>query len=111
MKKSEADYQNGLQNGWTVFWYKSGRKKSAQFWNKGRKTGDYKEWNNSGELGKEPLKLEGKYNDGEKNGTWKYYRSDGSVQYEYQLENGKMKRIRGWDEAGKLLQDTVVGKS
>jgi antitoxin component YwqK of YwqJK toxin-antitoxin module len=108
MKKSEADYKEGLQNGWTVFWYKSGRKRSAQLWSMGRKTGDYQEWNDGGELGKETLKLEGEYKDGKRHGVWKYYRPDGSMQYAYQLEDGKMRRIRRWDESGQVVMDKVV---
>ena len=108
MKKSEADYKEGLQNGWTVFWYKSGRKRSAQLWSNGRKTGGYQEWNDAGELGKETLKLEGEYKDGKRHGVWKYYRADGSMQYAYQLEDGKMRRIRRWDESGQVVMDKVV---
>ena len=108
MKKSEADYKEGLQNGWTVFWYKSGRKRSAQLWRMGRKTGGYQEWNDAGDLGKETLKLEGEYKDGKRHGVWKYYRTDGSMQYAYQLEDGKMRRIRRWDESGQVVMDKVV---
>jgi antitoxin component YwqK of YwqJK toxin-antitoxin module len=108
MKKSEADYKDGRQNGWTVFWYKSGRKRSAQLWSMGRKTGGYQEWNDAGELGKEKLKLEGEYKNGKRHGVWKYYRPDGSMQYAYQLDNGKMQRIRQWDESGQVVMDKIV---
>lgn len=108
MKKSEADYKGGLQHGWTVFWYKSGRKRSAQYWSMGRKTGPYQEWSDAGKVGKEPLKLEGEYNDGKRHGIWKYYRPDSSMEYAYQLENGRMRRIRRWDESGNVIMDKMV---
>ena len=107
MKKSESEYKEGLQEGWTVFWYKSGRKRSAQFWNKGKKTGPYQEWMDSGELGKEPLKLEGEYNDGKRHNIWKHYGQDGTMEHAYQFENGKLKRVRRW-KAGELVIDKVV---
>ena len=97
MKKSESEYKEGLQEGVDCFLVQSGRKRSAQFWNKG-KNRPLPRMDGSGELGKEPLKLEGEYNDGKRHNIWKHYGQDGTMEHAYQFENGKLKRVRRWKE-------------
>ena len=110
MKKSEATYHMGQQHGWTLFWYKSGRKKSAQYWDQGKKTGQFQEWYDAGEKGKEPFKLQGQYKDGKRHGTWVHYRQNGKPDYEQHLEDGKLRRLRQWDEEGQLVFDKLISK-
>jgi len=110
MKKSESSYHMGMQHGWTLFWYKSGRKRSAQYWDKGVKTGQFQEWYDAGEVGKEPFKLQGQYKDGKRHGVWVHYRQSGTPDFEHTLEDGKLKRIRLFDEAGKQTLDRVIDK-
>ena len=110
MKKSESSYHMGMQHGWTLFWYKSGRKRSAQYWDKGIKTGQFQEWYDAGEVGKEPFKLQGQYKDGKRHGVWVHYRQSGKPDFEHTLDDGQLKRIRLFDEDGKLTMDRVIDK-
>ena len=74
--KSEIEFVNGMEDGWSRGWYKNGQLQGETYYTKGRANGANREWYENGQM-----KLEEEIIDGE--GVWE----------------------RQWDEQGNLITE------
>lgn len=100
--KSEITYVNDRPNGWYAVYYPTGIAEERGTWTRNKNTGDFKRFYANGELQQEFF-----FNDkGIRNGIQRYYHSNGKLELEVTVAEGKeIGTMRRWDKEGKLVEE------
>jgi antitoxin component YwqK of YwqJK toxin-antitoxin module len=102
-KKFEAQYAEGVANGYYKSWFEDGQVREEGEFRNGKEAGKWVSWHKNGQK-----KSEGLCKNGKRINTWKFWHDNGQLSDEISYLNGLQQGLsKGWFENGNLAYECM----